>query len=105
MTNVMPELSLRREWRWKAARTMSAPIQDVLQLYPVIFLLGQEGGKKEGHKHTPKNPGGTVQMLGGPNTTQEVAEPAARAPNLPRVLEMHTVPAPGAAEQRGKAPE
>lgn len=44
-------------------------------------------------------------MLRGPNTTQEVAEPAARAPNLPRVLEMHTIPAPGAAEQRGKAPE
>lgn len=102
MTNVMPELSLRREWRWKAARTMSAPIQDVLQLYPVIFLLGQRVGRR---KDTKTHPGGTVQMLRGPNTTQEVAEPAARAPNLPRVLEMHTIPAPGAAEQRGKAPE
>lgn len=72
---------------------------------PCDFPAGTEGEKKEGHKHTPKNPGGTVQMLRGPNTTQEVAEPAARAPNLPRVLEMHTIPAPGAAEQRGKAPK
>lgn len=80
---------------------MSAPIQDVLQLYPAILLLGQREGRRKDTQKTPKR---NRRMLRGPSTTQEAAEPPACAPNLPKTQKTQ-IPAPGAAEQRGKAPK